>query len=152
MEHPLSYYDAQGTVGPTGGRVELNCAGPAHVFLQDVDGTLTGQVGTLLGAAAPARARVDQGAPIVAGPCASQHSSLRGWDLHHCASGHDAKTYPAGPGRPLRGLFADPQLFVAESRDADREDRNTGPLKMTDLTTNTTDLLVASMDHGWCFG
>jgi len=46
-------------------------------------------------------------------------------------------------GRPQR-------LFVIESRDMDREDRNSGPVFVRQ--DGETDVLVAAMDHGWCFG
>ena len=94
---------------------------------------------------------MDQGSPLVAGPCASL-AATRGWDLHMCSEGYDTGAYPKGPGRPVAGQFADPQLFVAESRDADSEDRNVSPVKLTDLDSGVTDLLVGAMDHGWCFG
>jgi hypothetical protein len=33
--------------------IELNCAGPRHINFRDVDGTLTGTVGSLMGFKSP---------------------------------------------------------------------------------------------------
>lgn len=41
-------------------------------------------------------------------------------------------------------------MFVLESRDWDSEVRNFAPVKLTSETA--VDLLVPTMDHGWCFG
>ncbi len=43
------------------------------------------------------------------------------------------------------------QLFVLESRDADTEDRNFGPVHFGLANGSSVDLVVAAMDQGWCF-
>lgn len=94
-----------------------------------MDGTLTGQAGTILGYNAYTRSgRVDQGTSVADGPC-TLDATLK---AHRCVPGHDEARYPRGPGRPVAGLFGDPQLFVLESRDSDNEDRNFSPVKLTD--------------------
>jgi len=43
------------------------------------------------------------------------------------------------------------QLFVLESRDADTEDRNFGPVHFGLANGSSVDLVVVAMDQGWCF-
>jgi hypothetical protein len=50
---------------------------------------------------------------------------------------------------PAGGLFGNKHLFVLESRDADTEDRNFGPVIFN--VSGQVDLVVAAMDQGWCF-
>ncbi|KAK3258451.1 hypothetical protein CYMTET_32501, partial [Cymbomonas tetramitiformis] len=150
--HPLAYYDDEDAIGVHGGGaggVPLNCDGPRHIYFQDVDGSLLGSPGTLLGALAhQPRPQVEQGTPYVDAAC----DAAPPWSAVKCVAGRAGESRPAGPGRPVAGVFADPQLVVLESRDADSEDRNVSPAKLVDQGTGAADLLVSAMDHGWCFG
>eukprot|EP00955_Chlamydomonas_euryale_P076738 362766-Chlamydomonas_euryale.AAC.3 len=114
--------------------LELNCAGPSHALFVDADGALLGAPGALAGAFAAVAGRAfpyDQGTPLAAGPC-----SLRSTDgnAYMCEANSSEWAVPPmlpelrpSP-TPAAGVFGDPQLFVFESRDADSETRNFGPL------------------------
>lgn len=106
---------------PDGTVIPLNCAGPAHLYFRDLDGTL------LAGGAASGRGtqtgffpaprvfEYDQGTPVLPGPCT--YSSVL--DSYTCAENStafllDERLKPSP--MPPKGIFGDPQLFVLEVR------------------------------------
>ncbi|KAJ9506879.1 hypothetical protein QJQ45_028160, partial [Haematococcus lacustris] len=132
--------------------IELNCAGPNHVNIRDVDGSLTGVVGSILGQNNQARSfPYDQGTPLTPGPC--QFNDV--WSGYQCVvNSTDFELDTAFMPQPIPsgrfgGVFGDPQHFVLETRDGDSEDRNFSPVMFN--TSSSVDLAVAAMDHGWCF-
>jgi hypothetical protein len=134
---------------PDGSILPLNCAGGKHAMIMDTDGTLTGIVGSVNGQYAGARSfPYDQGIPISQGPCVFDNV----WQAYQCQT--NSSVFTGNPllkpnPMPPTGIFGDPQLFVLESRDADTEDRNFGPVMFN--VSGVVDLVVAEMDQGWCF-
>ncbi|KAG2448780.1 hypothetical protein HYH02_006132 [Chlamydomonas schloesseri] len=147
-----TYTQPDGTVLP------LNCAGPKHAHFRDFDGTLlTGLTGwtarpgdTAVGYFnGPRKFPYDQGTPVIPGPC----TYLPAINGYTCAANSSAYTLPntfAKPvPTPLGGIGGNQQLFVLESRDADTEDRNFGPVFFN--VSGSIDMPVVAMDQGWCF-
>jgi hypothetical protein len=136
---------------PDGTIIPLNCAGPAHQFWRDVDGTLTGTAGsTLIGAAPIDRSYpYDQSTPVTPGPCTRSNTLA----AYQCDPDQSTflldQTLKPDP-IPAGGIFGNPQLVVVESMDGDSEDRNFSPVFVN--VTGAVDLLITGMDHGWCFG
>lgn len=152
-----------------GSLLHLNCAGPKHVYFRDTDGSLTGNIGTVLGSYVEPRAyRQDQGTNPLQftglafsggsaaasalpgsgdGPCRYRPE----YEAYMCYEGFDvAATRP-------KGTMGDPQLFVLESLDPDTEDRNFSPVKFmynapSGAGVLMEDYIVTAMDQGWCFG
>jgi hypothetical protein len=93
--------------------IELNCAGPKHVHFRDVDGTLTGEVGSVLGAYedAPRAFPFDLGTPLLPGAC--QRSTV--WGAYQClvnsSSFELAAALKPSP-TPRGGMFGDPQVCL----------------------------------------
>lgn len=133
----------------------LNCNGPGHGLVLDHDGGLLGDAPMQMGFNAIPRPRVHQGTAF---------GQL--YDANLCAplengQGHACKDVRAAGG--ATALSADPPTpIVLESRDADREERSNGVLQLHSwdssmdgqadepVSYGPTDLLVATMDHGWC--
>lgn len=135
----------------------LNCAGPRHVYFRDEDGSFTGDAGapgaTVLGAYLQRRhsSGVDQGAIIIDGPCRYRQQ----WGAYVCVP--DVLEHKLGvvwqpQPVPKKGIFGDPQLFVLESRDDDRETRIYDPVFFSIPGTGVYDLVINAMDQGCCFG
>lgn len=53
---------------------------------------------------------------------------------------------------PLAGVLGDPQFFVLESRDDDRETRVFDPVAFSLPGSGQVDLVTNAMDQGCCFG
>jgi hypothetical protein len=143
-----TYKRADGSVIP------LNCAGPAHVYWRDLDGSLlssgdaSGQ-GVMAGVFAQERVfPEDQGTPVIPGPC-TYSSTLDSYRCFPNATSFLLDTRLKPNPVPAKGIFGDPQFFVLESRDADSEDRNFGPVMLN--VSGSIDLVVAARDEGWCF-
>ena len=89
----------------------------------------------------------DQGAPVLPGPCT--YSGV--YNSYSCVANSTLfSTPPLNPlfkptPLPAKGIFGDPQLFVLESRDADTESRNFGPVLFN--VSGSIDLVSAAMDH-----
>ncbi|EFJ47178.1 hypothetical protein VOLCADRAFT_92358 [Volvox carteri f. nagariensis] len=138
---------------PDGSQIKLNCAGPAHAYWRDLDGSLTGTVSTTAGIFTSKRVfPMDQGSPVLPGACT--YSEYQ--DSYQCVV--NSTSYIAEAGLDLRykpdpvpadGIWGDPQMLVLESRDKDTEDRNFGPVFFN--VSGSIDLVTAAMDHGWCF-
>ncbi|EFJ47177.1 hypothetical protein VOLCADRAFT_92355 [Volvox carteri f. nagariensis] len=138
---------------PDGSQIMLNCAGPAHAYWRDLDGSLTGTVSTTAGIFTSKRVfPMDQGSPVLPGACT--YSAYQ--DSYQCvvnSTSYIAETgldprYKPNP-VPADGIWGDPQMLVLESRDKDTEDRNFGPVFFN--VSGSIDLVTAAMDHGWCF-
>ncbi|KAG2432951.1 hypothetical protein HXX76_008679 [Chlamydomonas incerta] len=145
---------------PDGSSLALNCAGPKHAFFRDMDGTLlpglagsgwTAKPGdTAVGYyGAPRSFPYDQGIPVIPGPC----TFLPAIDGYTCAANSSAYGLPNAAMKPVPtpvgGIGGNQQLFVLESRDADTEDRNFGPVFFN--VSGSIDMAVVAMDQGWCF-
>eukprot|EP00775_Hariotina_reticulata_P007195 gene7195-7409_t len=136
----------------------INCAGPRHVLLRDSDGSLSGSGkpgSTILGGFTKERRiqpnGIDQGSMVLPGPCQYQPD----WGAYLCVpgvwdSGLDSGWAPEP--LPSKGLLADPQLFVLESRDDDRETRVFDPVIFSLPGSGQMDLVTNAMDQGCCFG
>ncbi len=143
-----TYKRADGSVIP------LNCAGPAHVYWRDLDGTLFSSNDNSGSAKPSAYAGIfvggprvfpeDQGTPVLPGPCAysSATSSYR-CEANSTSFLLDTRLKPNPV--PAKGIFGDPQHFVLESLDADSEDRNFGPVMFN--VSGSIDLVVTAMDQ-----
>ncbi|XRA97477.1 fibrocystin-like protein [Pycnococcus provasolii] len=133
----------------------LNCNGPGHGLIIDHDGGLFGNSAPMqLGHNVLPRPRVHQGTAL---------DDL--YDTSICAplasgQGHGCKDIRASGGAVALSA-SPPTPLVFESRDADREERSNGVLQLHTwdsskignneaITYGPTDLLVATMDHGWC--
>ncbi|GFR40478.1 hypothetical protein Agub_g1045 [Astrephomene gubernaculifera] len=134
---------------PDGSSIPLNCAGPAHVYWRDLDGSLLSDVGAIAGifAAGPRTFPMDQGTPVLPGPCSYSAEYMS----YNCTVGSSAflldeqlKPSPI----PTSGIFGDPQHFVLESRDNDTESRNCGPVLFN--VSGSIDLVTSSMNRGSC--
>ena len=114
----------------------IGCAGPRHAHFRDLDGSLTGSVGSINGyshnlfkstdAAVPDTPRMfpfDQGSPVIPGPCTFS-SVIDGYDCLVNQSNY-ALPYPymKPVPTPKYGIYGNPQHFVLESLDADSEVR-----------------------------
>lgn len=88
--HPLSVYDSN--AGQDATSIPLNCAGPRHVFFADMDGSLTGQRGTVLGHMSQRRSKVEQGAGVLEGACS--HDAT--WQAYKCVPEFNSSSFPAG--------------------------------------------------------
>ncbi|KAG2496270.1 hypothetical protein HYH03_005503 [Edaphochlamys debaryana] len=132
-----------------GTELELNCAGPAHALWRDLDGSMIGSKGSVAGIfTQPRHFAIDQGSPVIPGACS--YSSA--YDSYNCYEGSSSFLLdPALKPSPIpkKGIWGDPQHFVLESRDADSEDRNFGPVFFN--VSGSIDAVSAAMDHGWCF-
>ncbi|GIM05166.1 hypothetical protein Vretimale_9611 [Volvox reticuliferus] len=136
-----------------GSQILLNCAGPAHAYWRDLDGSLTGTVSTTAGIFTQKRVfPMDQGSPVLPGACT--YSQVQ--KSYQCAV--NSSSYVVEPGLdprykpnpvPPDGIWGDPQMLVLESRDKDSEDRNFGPVFFN--VSGSIDVVTAAMDHGWCF-
>lgn len=120
-------------------------------YCRDLDGSLIGRVGTVLGDFVAQRhsSLYDQGTGVLPGPCI-YHPPFQ---AYICTPGATATTLASGwspDPMPAAGIFGDPQLFVLESRDSDTEDRNFSPVFME--SGGVRDLAITAMDQGWCFG
>jgi hypothetical protein len=138
---------------PGGGALlPLSCNGPRHVYFRDLDGSLTGRAQTVLGqydGPGGRRAGYDQGSTVIPGPCALDPAYSAYSCLPNATSSALGTAFRPQP-QPPAGVYGDPQLFVLESRDADSETRNFGPVLLE--LGGQVDLLVPAMDQGWCFG
>ncbi|KAG1667228.1 hypothetical protein FOA52_009793 [Chlamydomonas sp. UWO 241] len=140
---------------PSGGTLLLNCAGPRHALFRDMDGSMLstgGVAAAIAGFASVARSYpFDQGTPLPHGPCL--HSPT--WNAYRCEANSTSFITPPMDATlkpnpiPAAGIFGDPHMFVLESRDGDTETRNFGPVAFN--VSGAVDLVVAQMDHGWCF-
>ncbi|GIL53440.1 hypothetical protein Vafri_9024 [Volvox africanus] len=136
-----------------GSQILLNCAGPAHAYWRDLDGSLTGTVSTMVGIFTQKRVfPMDQGSPVLPGACT--YSQVL--NSYQCAV--NSSSYVVEPGLdarykpnpvPVDGIWGDPQMLVLESRDKDSEDRNFGPVFFN--VSGSIDVVTTAMDHGWCF-
>ncbi|GIL91678.1 hypothetical protein Vretimale_9535 [Volvox reticuliferus] len=136
-----------------GSQLLLNCAGPAHAYWRDLDGSLTGTVGTTAGIFTQKRVfPMDQGSPVLPGACT--YSQVQ--KSYQCTV--NSSSYVVEPGLdprykpnpvPADGIWGDPQMLVLESRDKDSEDRNFGPVFFN--VSGSIDVVTTAMDHGWCF-
>ncbi|QDZ24800.1 fibrocystin-L [Chloropicon primus] len=126
------------TDGNSVATIPLNCQGPKHVILTDLDGTFaqSGGPSFIMGHASSAGPRkvFDQGTITTNPTCKSF-----GVDAVECSVEASRNSQP-------------PQMLVIESRDADTETRNFSPLILEQESSKMSDLLVNTMDHGWCFG
>ena len=91
-----------------------------------------------------------QGTPVIPGPC----TFLPAIDGYACAANSSAYALPNADMKPVvpaaaGGIGGNQQLFVLESRDADTEDRNFGPVFFN--VSGSIDMTVVAMDQGWCF-
>ena len=129
--------------------VLLNCAGPAHVHFRDMDGSL------FRGSSMPAAMSgvfgasgrsfpYDQATPVLPGPCTYSDA----YSSYSCVANSSAflldsrlKPDPL----PAKGIFGAPHHFVLESRDADTETRNFGPVAFN--VSGSVDLVSAAMDN-----
>lgn len=159
-----TYTRSDGTV------INLNCSGPRHVQWNDVDGSLTGVIGSVVAGTFLSDVRafsLDQDHLVPAlgeAPSDAQfttaHAGLVSGD--HAAGGNGGpcffvpawQAYQCVPGvAPTSaapyGVAGDMQLMVIESLDADSEDRNVSPVFVE--SEGQTDVLISAMDHGWCF-
>ncbi|KAG2491954.1 hypothetical protein HYH03_009686 [Edaphochlamys debaryana] len=137
-----------------GTHLELTCGGPAHVLWRDLDGTLlgsgnAGEAGAMAGVfVSERRFPIDQGSAVIPGPCTYSETQ----DSYRCYEGSSSFLLdPSLTPKPVpkKGIWGDPQHFVLESRDADSEDRNFGPVLFN--VSGSVDAVSASMDHGCCF-
>ncbi|KXZ49223.1 hypothetical protein GPECTOR_22g814 [Gonium pectorale] len=138
-----------------GTQIPLNCAGPAHAYWRDLDGSLiaggdpTG-AGTIAGVFTEPRIfPLDQGSPVLPGACT--YTSV--FDSYRCGIGSttfllDERLKPKPI--PPAGIWGDPQHFVLESRDRDMEDRNFGPVFFN--VSGSIDVVTSTMDYGNCTG
>ncbi|GIL91633.1 hypothetical protein Vretifemale_19242 [Volvox reticuliferus] len=136
-----------------GSQILLNCAGPAHAYWRDLDGSLTGTVGTTAGIFTQKRVfPTDQGSPVLPGACT--YSQVQ--KSYQCTV--NSSSYVVDPGLdprykpnpvPADGIWGDPQMLVLESRDKDSENRNFGPVFFN--VSGSIDVVTTAMDHGWCF-
>ena len=137
---------------PDGTLIKLNCAGPSHAYFRDLDGTLFADAGNENGPSITAGVfgdagrsfPYDQGTPVLPGPC-TYNSVTKGYS---CVPGSGsfllAPQLKPSP-TPPKGVFGNPQHFVLESRDADSETRNFGPVMFN--VSGAIDLVSAAMDH-----
>eukprot|EP00798_Chlamydomonas_sp_ICE-L_P008885 gene8886-3764_t len=148
-----------------GTKLELNCNGLKHTHYKDLDGSLTGGIGSVNGMFGTQRLfPYDQGTPVIPGACTNSHiwnnytcldkscTYSPTWNSYTCLD--NVNSFLLNPAKkpnpiPQGGIFGDPQLFVLESRDADMETRNFGPVFFN--LSGSVDVNVACMDHGWCF-
>ena len=136
---------------PDGSTIDLNCAGPAHAYFRDLDGSLLSSMGsggdasTLTGYFSPGQRSFpfEQGTPVVPGPC-TYDSVTKGYSCVANSNAFllDARLKPTP--LPPKGISGDPQLFVLESRDADTESRNFGPVLFN--VSGSIDVVTAAMD------
>ena len=118
--------------------VSLNCQGPAHVVLTDADGSFgEGKKSFYLGHhETEERPTFHQGTISENPTCRPNLES----GAYQCETEANKNQEP-------------PQMFVIESRDPDTETRNFSPLLLGQEGTNASkNLLVTTMDHGWCAG
>ncbi|KXZ43941.1 hypothetical protein GPECTOR_77g37 [Gonium pectorale] len=141
---------------PDGSKLALNCAGPAHVYWRDLDGTLLGggdpaNAGIITGVwkEGPRSFPYDQGPPVLPGACT--YSSAIGSYMCAVKSTNFLLDERLKPNPiPPNGIYGDPQHFVLESRDKDSEDRMFAPVFFN--VSGSIDLAVSAMDQGCCFG
>ncbi|GIL74261.1 hypothetical protein Vretifemale_4328 [Volvox reticuliferus] len=135
-----------GSLSATGGNgstatpmvVSLNCAGPAHVFFGDRDGSLLGQPGAVVGGY-PMGPRP---APVAQGSLLQPIDSL---GRQTCSYSSDYGSYICTGSNAVG-----PHLFVLASRDNSSETQ--GPDAVLFESGGAVDVVVPAMDQSWCFG
>ncbi|GLI70486.1 hypothetical protein VaNZ11_015368 [Volvox africanus] len=118
--------------------VSLNCGGPAHVFFGDMDGSLLGEPGAVVGGypMGPRSAPVAQGSLLTLPDSSGRQT---------CSYSSDYGSYIC-TGSSVLG----PHLFVLASRDNNSETQ--GPDAVLFESEGAVDVVVPAMDQSWCFG
>jgi len=138
--------------------VTMDCDGPKHVLLRDIDGSLlSGQAGGAILAAAEFKNDNAFGYKAPQKLLTTNDGTLRkeadviqryGIPRDGCTwnAGWNAYSCPGGNGTLQH------RMLIMESLDHDTEERSLVPVAVTHTASQTTDLMNGGQDHGWCMG
>jgi hypothetical protein len=88
---------------------------------------------------------MDQGTPVIPGPCTFD-TKLKAYSCVAKSTSYGLADANRKPNPlPPKGIFGNPQHFVMESRDADSETRNFGPVMFN--VAGSIDYVSPTMDH-----